>query len=271
MDLKDSVIVVTGASSGIGKATAWHLASQGANLVLAARREDRLRKIAEAIAEKGGRALPVAVDVTNDDDLERLRDEALAMFERVDVLLNNAGVPGTGPFAQADLPDIDHVIDVNFRAVVHATKAFLPPFLDRKQGHIVNVASLAGRFVAPSAAVYAATKHAVVAFSESLYYELEPYGVKVTAVNPGFVSTEGFPNDQVPRPFVMKADRVASAVATVIERGIAPEYSVPRWISPFQAVRVLTPPLYRAGVRRFSSTELRRHGAHPSVADDPRD
>jgi short-subunit dehydrogenase len=230
-----------------------------------------LTKLAAAITDKGGRAHTVAVDVTKDDDLERLRDEALSAFGRVDVLVNNAGVPNGGLFTDVGMDVIDRCIDVNVRGVVHATKLFLPSFLDRGQGHIVNVASLAGRFATPSVAVYTATKHAVVAFSEALYYELEPHGVRVTAVNPGFVSTEGFPNHDVPPPLVMRPERIARGIATVVERGIAPEYSIPRWIAPFQAVRVLTPPLYRAGVRLAMSTELKRQDAHPTVADDPRE
>jgi short-subunit dehydrogenase len=270
MDIKDSVVVVTGASSGIGRATAGMLAAKGASVVIAARREDRLRELTKLIGERGGRALPVAVDVTNDDDLRRLLADTLTAHGRIDVLVNNAGVPGGGPFAKVDLEDVDRCIEVNFRSVVHATKVFLPAFLERKHGHIVNVASLAGRYATPSVAVYSATKHAVVAFSESLNYELEPFGVRVTSVNPGFVSTEGFPNDQIPRPFVMKPERIAQGIATVIERGIAPEYSIPRWLAPWQAFRVLTPPLYRAGVRMTAKAELKRQDAHPDVTDDPR-
>jgi short-subunit dehydrogenase len=115
----------------------------------------------------------------------------------------------------------------------------------------------------------AGPKHAALTFSESLYYELEPYGVKVIAVNPGFVSTEDSPNSQVPEPFLMEPDRIARGIGTVIERGIAPEFSIPRWLAPFQAVRVLTPRLYRAGVM-VSAQEFRRQGAHPKVTDDPR-
>ncbi len=253
MELKDSVVVVTGASSGIGRSTALGLASKGAAVVVAARREDRLTSLAKRISELGGRALPVVADVTDDRDLARLRDETLKAHGRVDALVNNAGVPGGGPFAEVDLDRIDRTIDVNFRAVVHATKAFLPAFLDAGSGHIVNVASLAGRYATPSVAVYSATKHAVVAFSESLYYELAPFGVLVTAVNPGFVSTEGFPNHEVPGPLVMGPERVAAGIVTVIERGIAPERSIPRWPAPFQAVRVLAPPLYRWGMTLATS------------------
>ena len=113
----------------------------------------------------------------------------------------------------------------------------------------MNVASLAGRFAAPGASVYSATKHAVVAFSESLDYDTAPRGVLITAVNPGFVATEGFPQTEVPGRLVMPASRVAEAIVKVVRDDISPEYSVPRWIAPLQAFRVLTPPLYRWGVR----------------------
>jgi short-subunit dehydrogenase len=117
-------------------------------------------------------------------------------------------------------------------------------------GHIVNVASLAGRFAAPGTGVYSATKHAVVAFSESTNYDAEGRGVHVTAVNPGFIDTEGFPQDGLPSWMVMRVERVAEAIVKVVRDEIAPELSVPRWVSPLQAFRVLTPPLYRWGVRR---------------------
>jgi short-subunit dehydrogenase len=133
--------------------------------------------------------------------------------------------------------------------VLHVTRVFLPGMLDRGRGHVVNVASLAGRFAAPGASVYSATKHAVVAFSESLDYDTAPRGVLITAVNPGFVATEGFPQTEVPGRLVMPASRVAEAIVKVVRDDISPEYSVPRWIAPLQAFRVLTPPLYRWGVR----------------------
>jgi hypothetical protein len=167
-----------------------------------------------------------------------------------DVLVNNAGVPGGGRFEELSIDQIDKVVRVNLLGVLHGTRAFLPGMLARGHGHVVNVASLAGRFAAPGAAVYTATKHAVVAFSESLHFDTEPRGVLVTTVNPGFVATEGFPQDSVPRQVVLDVEKVSGAIVKVVRDGIAPEYSIPRWIAPFQAFRVLTPPLYRWGVRK---------------------
>jgi short-subunit dehydrogenase len=148
--------------------------------------------------------------------------------------------------------------------VLRTTKAFLPMLLERRGGHIVNVASLAGRFATPGSSVYGATKHAVVAFSESLAYELAPLGIRVTSVNPGFTATEGFPQDDIPGPFVMRSERVARTIVDVVERDLGPEVSVPRWLSAMQVFRVLTPPLYRWGMRnvtrRFSERSIPRAG-----------
>ncbi|MBA3691329.1 MAG: SDR family NAD(P)-dependent oxidoreductase, partial [Actinobacteria bacterium] len=122
---------------------------------------------------------------------------------------------------------------------------------------VVNVASLAGRFATPGASIYSATKHAVVAFSEALNYEGEPQGVLVTAVNPGFVPTEGFPAAGRPSILTLTPDRIADAIVRVVRDGIAPELSVPGWVAPLQAFRVLTPPLYRWGVRMAREAGMR--------------
>jgi short-subunit dehydrogenase len=167
------------------------------------------------------------------------------------VLVNHAGIPGGGPFAEVDLEHLDRVVDVNLRAVIRGTKLFLPVMLEQGGGHVVNVASLAGRIATPGAAVYGATKHAVVAFSEALYHELGPKGILVTSVNPGFSPTEAFS----PRgPTVLQVDPndVAALIVDVVRRGIAPEISIPRPLAALQAFRVLTPPLYRWGVRTIS-------------------
>jgi len=249
VDLRGAVAVVTGASSGFGELTSRMLAKEGAAVVLAARRAERLEALAAEIEGRGGRALAVRCDVTEVADLQGLRDRVDEAFGRCDVLINNAGIPGGGRFEDLSLEQIEQVIRVNLLGVLVCTKVFLPMMLDRQRGHIVNVGSLAGRYAAPGASVYSASKHGVVAFSEALYYELAPRGILVTSVNPGFAATEGFPQGRLPSALVMRADRVARVIVDVIKEGRAPEVSVPRGMSLWQAFRVLTPPLYRWGVR----------------------
>ena len=249
MDLRGAVAVVTGASSGFGELTSRMLAREGAAVVLAARRAERLEALAAEIEGRGGRALAVRCDVTEVADLQGLRDRVDEAFGRCDVLINNAGIPGGGRFEDLSLEQIEQVIRVNLLGVLVCTKVFLPMMLDRQRGHIVNVGSLAGRYAAPGASVYSASKHGVVAFSEALYYELGPGGILVTSVNPGFAATEGFPQGRLPSALVMRADRVARVIVDVVKEGRAPEVSVPRGMSLWQAFRVLTPPLYRWGVR----------------------
>ncbi|HET7235888.1 MAG TPA: SDR family NAD(P)-dependent oxidoreductase [Actinomycetota bacterium] len=255
MEIRGAIVVVTGASSGFGERTALRFARAGSSVVLAARRLERLEALAERIAAHGGRALAVRCDVTVPGDIERLRDSTLEILERCDVLVNNAGIAGGGEFRDVDVEQLDRVIATNLTGLVLCTKAFLPSMLERRRGHIVNVASLAGRFAPPGAAVYAATKHGVVAFSESLYHELHGTGVLVTSVNPGFSPTEGFPMRGTPTPILLDPDRVARTIVDVVRRGRAPEISIPRTLAAFQVFRVLTPPLYRWGMgtiaRRF--------------------
>lgn len=257
MQLKGSVAVVTGASAGIGEATVVALAQRGAKVVLTARRKERLDGLAERIERAGGHALAVRCDVTDPEQLASLPSVVKEAFGPCDVLVNNAGIRGGGSFADLTYEQIERVVYVNVLGVMYGTRAFLPGMLKRGHGHIVNIASLAGRFAAPGAAVYTATKHAVVAFSEALHYEVEAAGVRVTSVNPGFVSTEGFPQEHLDPRLVLPVARVAESVVRVIQDEIAPELSVPRWVSPLQAFRVLTPPLYRWGVRRMREVGLR--------------
>ena len=235
-------MVVTGASAGIGWVTADLFARRGSRMVLAARREERLDALARAIRVIGGTAVVQRCDVTELTELE--------------ALVNNAGIPGGGPFRDVDLGYLVSLIRTNFTAIVMATKVFLPPLVE-SGGHVVNVASLAGRFAVPGSAVYSATKHAVIAFSESLHTELAPR-VLVTAVNPGLVQTEGFPQRGMPRRLVMRPERVAHVIVRAVEDGIAPEVSVPRSLAVFQLVRILAPPLYRAGLRQILVRGVRR-------------
>ena len=256
MELPGAVVVVTGASSGIGEATALRFARAGSRVVLAARRLDRLEALAERIRSRGGTALPVRCDVTLAPEVAALVERTLEAFGACDVLVNNAGIPGAGPFRELTREQVDRVVQVNLLALMHVTMAFLPSMLERGSGRVVNVASLAGRFATPGSSVYGATKHGVVAFGESLYYELKPLGVLVTTVNPGFTRTEGFPQADIPAALVMDADRVARTLVDVVRRDRAPEVSVPRSLAAMQVFRVLLPPLYRWGVslaaRRYS-------------------
>jgi short-subunit dehydrogenase len=251
------VAVVTGASAGIGEATAVAFAQRGAIVVLAARRKERLEELADRIERAGGRALALRCDVTDHEQLVRLEEVVREAFGGTDVLVNNAGIPGGGPFEELTFDQIEEVVRVDLLGVAFGTRAFLPGMLRRGRGHVVNVASLAGRFAGPGAAIYTASKHGVVALSESLNYETEERGVLVTTVNPGFVSTEGFPQDHLDPRLVLPVDRVARAIVRVVRDGIAPEYSVPRWLGPLQAFRVLTPPLYRWGMRTIRAQGYR--------------
>jgi len=261
MQLKGAVAVVTGASAGIGEASAVALARRGAKVVLAARRKERLDDLADRIERAGGTALAVRCDVTDPEQLASLPSVVREAYGPCDILVNNAGVPGGGGFADLTYEQIERVVQVNVLGVMYGTRAFLPGMIKRGHGHIVNVASLAGRFAGSGAAVYTATKHAVVAFSESLSYEVERAGVLVTSVNPGLVATEGFTQERLDPRLVIPVDRVAQAVVRVIQEEIAPELSVPRWVSPLQAFRVLTPPLYRWGVRRIRDLDMKGTGA----------
>ena len=260
MDLRGAVVVVTGASSGIGESAALLFAREGSRVVLAARRLERLEALAERIRARGGDALPVRCDVAEPECLEDIAACTKEAYGRCDVLANNAGIPGGGPFRRLTPEQVEHVVRVNLLGVMLGTQAFLPMLVEQGRGHIVNVASLAGRFATPGSSVYGATKHAVVAFSESLYYELKPLGILVTVVNPGFTRTEGFPQKDIPPRLVMTREHVAAVIVDVVRRGRAPELSVPRALGAAQAFRVLTPPLYLWGVDRATRG---LHATHP--------
>lgn len=187
-DLNDKIVLITGASSGIGEATARVLAERGASVVLGARRGDRLQALAEDIAARGGTALVRTLDVTSRADMQAFVDAAAERFGRVDVLVNNAGVMPLAPLSALKTDEWDTMIDVNIRGVLHGIAAVLPRMERQGSGHVVNVSSIGGLFVMHSAAVYCATKYAVRAISEGLRMESDT--VRVTCVYPGAVESE---------------------------------------------------------------------------------
>ena len=186
--IKDKVVLITGASSGIGEAAARLLAEQGAKVVVGARRVDRLEKLVADITAKGGTARYKAVDVTKRTEVEAFADFAREAFGRVDVIVNNSGVMPLAPVEALKIDEWERMIDVNIRGVLYGVAAVLPEMKARGSGQIVNVASIAAHLVMPTAAVYCATKHAVWAFSEGLRQENPD--IRVTTISPGVVATE---------------------------------------------------------------------------------
>lgn len=185
----DQVVVITGASSGIGEITARMLAARGAKVVLGARRVDRLDAIATEISEAGGEVSWYETDVTEPDDLLGLIDEALESFGRVDVLINNAGLMPLSFLRDAKVDEWDEMIDVNIKGVLYGIAAAMPVMLEQGRGHIINMASVAAHSVFPSGSVYCATKHAVRAITEGLLQEAAGQ-IKATLISPGPVDTE---------------------------------------------------------------------------------
>ncbi|TRW86307.1 SDR family NAD(P)-dependent oxidoreductase [Mycolicibacterium sp. 018/SC-01/001] len=202
--LTDSVALVTGASSGIGEATALGLAAQGATVALLARRRDRLDDLSARIEADGGRALVVQADVSDQRQALDAVESVVAQAGRLDVVVNNAGLMRIGPAADADLSDWDEMVSVNVSGLLYVTRASLPHLISaaadspRGVADLVNISSTAGRSVQPGAAVYALTKFGIGAFSEAIRQEVLGQRVRVSLVEPGTVQTEI--TDHLPEP-----------------------------------------------------------------------
>jgi NADP-dependent 3-hydroxy acid dehydrogenase YdfG len=189
--LAERVAIVTGASSGIGRATALRLAKSGARVVATARRADRLEDLVGEIGTAGGEALALPADVASLDDVRAVTATTLDAFGRIDILVNNAGIMPLAPIAEANVEDWTRMVDVNIKGVLHFVSAVVPHMIERHSGHLVSVGSLAGRRPFPGGSVYAATKFAVRALSWGLHLELgHTHGIRVTDIQPGLVATE---------------------------------------------------------------------------------
>ncbi|MEU5341983.1 SDR family oxidoreductase [Streptomyces sp. NPDC020766] len=190
LSLHGKIVAITGASGGIGEATARLLAQRGAAVVLSARRSERIDAIAQDIREQGGHATSCVVDVTKAEDLRRLVSTAIDEYGRIDVLVNNAGIAPIGPMADLDTEGWSAMIDVNLRGTLNGIAAALPAFREQGSGHLVSIVSVAGLSVSPLMAVYAATKNAVRTVHEGLRAESTDGVVRTTAISPGYVRTD---------------------------------------------------------------------------------
>lgn len=188
-EISNKVVLITGASSGLGEATARMLADQGAKLMLAARREDRLQELTESITAHGGDASYRVVDVTDRGQMESLASETKATYGRIDVLIANAGLMQLAPLDALKVDEWDSMIDINIKGVLYGLAAVLPTMREQQSGHIINLSSVAGHTVFPGAAVYCATKYAVKALSEGIRQESNGE-IRATNISPGAVDTE---------------------------------------------------------------------------------
>jgi NADP-dependent 3-hydroxy acid dehydrogenase YdfG len=188
--IQGKVVAITGASSGIGEATARLLAERGARVVLGARRTERLDDIAREISDSGGAAVTCCTDVARREDLDRLVATAVDEFGQLDVLVSNAGISKIGPLSDLDVDGWSLMIDVNLRGVLHGIAAALPVFRRQGRGHFVTTVSTAGLKIVPTMAVYAATKNAVRTVMEGLRQESTDGAVRTTSISPGFVDTQ---------------------------------------------------------------------------------
>ena len=225
-NIEGKVVVITGASSGLGEATARHLASKGASVFIGARRMDRLQTVVADIQRAGGQVAAKQVDVTKRREVDAFVQAAVEKFGRMDVLVNNAGLMALGPIDKALVDEWDRMVDINIKGVLYGIAAALPVFARQKGGHIINIASVAGHKVSMGGAVYCATKHAVRAISEGLRQEVD--GIRTTIISPGAVQSElplGISDPDTAahvqefyRQQAIPADAVARAIAYAIEQ-----------------------------------------------------
>jgi NADP-dependent 3-hydroxy acid dehydrogenase YdfG len=228
-NITDKVVVITGASSGLGESTARHLAKLGATVVLGARRKDRLDAIVKSIQADGGNALAVPVDATNRAQVEALVQKAIDTYGKVDVLVNNAGIMPIAPLSLLKVEEWERMIDLNIKGVLYGIAAALPHMQKQKSGHIINTASVFGiKVFAPGGTVYCATKAAVRTLTEGLRMEVHGDGIRTTVISPGAVDSELKESTSDPasakavsdlyKAWGIPAESIARAIAYAIEQ-----------------------------------------------------
>jgi len=233
--MKEKVIIITGASSGIGEATAVRLAQEGHKIVLAARREEKLNELREKISGDSNYILIVKTDVTKREEIANLIKETIDKFNRIDVLINNAGLMPLSFIEEGRVEDWDRMIDVNLKGLLYGINEVVPIMKEQMSGHIINVSSVAGRRVFPAAAVYCATKFGVNAITEGLRQELSAkYKIKVTAIEPGATKTElqeHIPNQDIKDNFAKRMESVTFLEAEDIAESINYAISQPNRVN----------------------------------------
>jgi len=232
-NITDKVVVITGASSGIGESTAKLLAEQGAKVVLGARRLDRIDAVVKEISAAGGKAIGFATDVTKRAEVEALIQRAVDNFGRVDVIVNNAGIMPIAPIEALKVDEWNRQIDVNIKGLLYGVAATLPHMQKQKAGHIINIASVFGiKMFAPGGTVYCATKAAVRALTEGLRMELHSQNIRCTIISPGAIATElaESSSDEATRKnlrefmkMAIPANAIARAIAYAIEQPVEVE------------------------------------------------
>jgi NADP-dependent 3-hydroxy acid dehydrogenase YdfG len=228
VNIEGKVVVITGASSGLGESTARLLAARGAKIVLGARRKDRIDALVNTITAQGGSAIGFKTDVMKRGDVEALVKGALDKYGRVDVMVNNAGLASIAPMTELKVEEWDRMIDVNIKGLLYGVAAALPIMQKQKQGHIINIASVVSfKVFAPGGVVYSATKFAVRAVTEGLRLELKADNIRATMISPGAVATElgESGSDEVAKEnlrefykMAIPADSIARAIAYAIEQ-----------------------------------------------------
>jgi len=225
--ISGKVVVITGASSGIGFATAKLLAKEGAIVSLAARRKEKLDQLVAEIASDGGQAAAFVTDITKREDVEALIENTLKTFGKIDVLLSNAGVMPISMLESLHYDEWDQMINVNIKGCLYGIGAVLPHFIKQKSGHFINVASVNAHIVFPASAVYSGTKFAVRAISEGLRQEVKPYNIRTSIISPGATASEltHTITDEKVKPMLdmlpdleISADNIAKAIAYVINQ-----------------------------------------------------
>jgi len=256
MDFTNQIVVITGASNGIGKQLAADFALRGALVIGCGRSIERLKAVLKEVRQSSPASLMIGCDVSDPEQVHGMIEKILTDFGQVDILINNAGIGMRKPFAETDLSVIEEIMRINYFGAVYCTHALLPSMIARGSGNIVNISSGAGEIGTLNMAAYCASKFAMNGWSESLYYELQPLGVRVSLVSPGPVET-GFSRDfhdsepQSPPALFASTSDVSQAVFKVIESDRF-KLIMPRWLALMCWIKRLSPGLFRyLALRRF--------------------